>query len=177
MLQRTLWVLALTLAGCTSALPAGGGAPTAAAAAGTSPAEQGWLAPETVVDEYKVAGPIECPLDPTRPHDYLVTDAVIKEVNARCDEVVQIATAAVLKRHSLDSTTIGTSRVYSPYLDPGHEFSAPAYIVVFDLADGSQVAGGVFCAIGPCRFMNPRKLDAPEPVDHTGPEVESSPSS
>lgn len=75
MLQRTLWALALTLAGCTSALPAGGGVPTAAAPVETSPAEQGLLAPETIVDEYKVAGPIECPLDPSRPHDYLATPA------------------------------------------------------------------------------------------------------
>ena len=175
MLRRTLWVLALALAGCSSVLPPGGVAPASPAAAGPSP-RAAILAPETVIDEYKVGAPVECPLDPSVPHDYPITDAMVKEVNARCDEVLRIAKAAVIERHSLDSGVIGNYRVYSPFVAPGHALSAPAYIVVFDLADGSNVAGGVFCAIGPCQVMNPRPLDAPEPVDHSGPEVDSSPS-
>ena len=185
MLQRTLWVLALTLVGCTSAQTAGGGAltapaptappPTAPAATRPAPAEPGLLAPETVVDEYKVAGPIECPFDPSRPHDYEVTEAYIEATNARCDEVVQIARDAVIKRHALDSKTIGIFRVYVPYVKPGHALSGPDHIVVFDLADGTQVAARVACAIGPCQYSKPSPLDAPEPVDHSGTEGETPP--
>lgn len=176
MLRRTLWVSALTLAGCTSALTPGGGAPPASAPAEPS-AASGWLAPESVVDEYKVADGVECPFDPDLSHEYLVTEAVIKALNARCDEVVQIATAAVIKRHSLDSSVIGDHRVYVPSIPPGWAFSAGDYIVVFDLADGSQVAAGVACPLDRCQFTNPRDLDAPEPVDHSAPEAETSPSS
>jgi hypothetical protein len=35
----------------------------------------------------------------------------------------------------------------------------------------------VACPLDRCQFMNPRDLDAPEPVDHSAPESESSPSS
>jgi hypothetical protein len=177
MLRRTIWVVTLTLAGCTSALTPGGVAPTASAPAEPSPAASGWLAPETVVDEYKVADGAECPFDPDLPHEYLVSESVIKAVNAQCDEVVQIATAAVIKRHSLDSSVIGNHRVYVPYLLPGEAFSQPAYVVVFDLADGSHAAAGVSCPLERCVSWSPRDLDAPEPVDHSAPEVESSPSS
>ena len=185
MLRRTLWVLALALVGCTSALTAGGGAPTAPAptapaptapaATGPSPAEPGLLAPETVVDEYEVAGPIECPFDPSRPCDYQVTEAVIKAINAQCDEVVQISRDAVIKRHALDSKTIGIFRVYSPYLKPGHELSGPDFVIVFDLADGTQVAARVACGISSCQYSKPSDLDAPEPVDHSGTAGETPP--
>jgi hypothetical protein len=35
----------------------------------------------------------------------------------------------------------------------------------------------VACPLDRCQFTNPRDLDAPEPVDHSAPEAETSPSS
>ena len=64
MLRRTLWLLAVTLAGCTSALTPGGGAPAVSPMESVPPdAPQRTLAPETVIDGYTIgqAHP-DCPI-------------------------------------------------------------------------------------------------------------------
>ncbi|MGH3523259.1 MAG: hypothetical protein ACRDU4_10655, partial [Mycobacterium sp.] len=102
------------------------------------------MAPDSIVDGYQIGATDDCPYDPSVARTYVVTDAYIKALNARCNEVIQIAAVDVVNKHSLRSASaLGNYHVYDPYLPPGYLSSAPSYVVVFDLADGSQVASGV----------------------------------
>ncbi len=99
----------------------------------------GSLVSGTVVDRYKVASLADCPddRDPT------------------CDESLRIATDIATGKRGVPADAIVGHRFYYEFLPPGMSRGGPpVVIVVFDLADGSRVAVGVYCGVGPCQVVN-----------------------
>lgn len=97
----------------------------------------GALPSGTVIDGYTIGNPLDCPA----------------HGNATCDEFLQIATDTATGKRGVAAAAIVDHRFYSEFIPPGAATSGAAGIVVFDLADGSQVAVGVYCGVGPCQVM------------------------
>lgn len=154
MLRRTLPVLALLLAGCSSALTVGGVASGASQpAASQAAATKQVLAPRTVIDGIQVGSPIDCaaPVD--------------------CSAILSFAKTAATSTRGLVPGTIAGTSLYTPYV-PANMFSTGGgYVVVYDLADGVQMAIRVHCGVGPCQVVPLQPLidSLPTPSDYTNP--------
>jgi hypothetical protein len=116
--------LALALAGCSNGLTADGA-----------------LMPGTKVDRYTVGDPLECPTNGA----------------TLCDDYLRLATDTAIGKRGVAPTAIVGHRFYNEGIPtpPGATLSGPPVtIVVFDLADGSRVAVGVHCGVGPCQVID-----------------------
>ena len=170
MLRRTLWLLALTLAGCTNALT---------------------LAPETVIDGYTIGNTHEnCPISNPECAKILslvrsrgLASPAGRAQIADCSfskqecikftgspqgegfskdgmgEILGLAEDAMLaENNGLDPATIVGFQLYAesltPYKAPDGSWLAHRTggytIVVFVFADGSAHAAGVGCSVGQC---------------------------
>ena len=98
----------------------------------------GALVSGTVIDRYTIGDPLDCPA----------------HGDVRCDEFLRIATDTATNNRGVAPAAIVGHRLYSEFLPPGTFSGGGAVgVVVFDLADGSRVAVGVYCGVGPCQVM------------------------
>lgn len=94
--------------------------------------------PGTVIDRFTLGDPWPC-ADQVAPTD--------------CDEFIRIGTDT-LTANGLDPDSIVDHHIYSEALQPGSAPGGPGVaVVVFDLADGSQVAAGASCGVGQCQAV------------------------
>ncbi len=155
-----LVALTLTLTGCSSLATPGEAAPrTSEPAASTAAAPtQQVLANGTVVDNIRLGIAVDCEL----------------VAGSECTTALNLATTEAAARHNLALTSIGAPHFYLPYSPPGAVLGGGSgYIVVLDLADGSQAAVYVYC-FDRCQVIPPqpvRPMTLPSPDDH-GPMVD-----
>jgi hypothetical protein len=161
-----LVALTLVLTGCSSLATPGGAAPrTSEPAASAAPAAaQQVLANGTVVDNIRLGVAVDCKL----------------VAGSECTTALNLATTEAAGRHNLPLTSIGAPHFYLPYSPPGAALGGGGgYIVVLDLADGSQAAVYVYCfdrcQVIPPQPVRPMTLPSPGGYDtliwpHLGPE-------
>lgn len=66
-----------------------------------------------------------------------------------------MATDIATGKRGVPADSIVGHRFYYEFLPPGMSLGGPqVVVVVFDLADGSRVAVGVYCGVGPCQVVN-----------------------
>ena len=144
-----VFVLTLTLAGCSRLAALAGASP------GASEPQQ-VLANGDVVDGIRIGNASGCAVDPD------------------CATRLSLAKAAAIARHGLAPTSIGAAQFFMPYVTPGATLgSGGGVIVVFDLDDGSRAAVYTYC-FDTCLVVSPqpvRPLTAESPGDH-GPLVD-----
>jgi hypothetical protein len=98
----------------------------------------GSLVSGTVIDHYTIGGPLDCPANG----------------DATCDEYLRIATGTATGKLGVAPSAIVAHRFYRESIPPGTTLGGPPVgIVVFDLADGSRVAVGVYCGVGPSQVV------------------------
>lgn len=96
----------------------------------------GLRAPGTVIDGFTIGVPWTC---------------APQRVPTDCDEFIRIARASVTNR-GVDPDDIVVQNIYVEALTAGGALGGPSVaVVVFDLAEGSQVAAGAYCGVGPCQ--------------------------
>jgi hypothetical protein len=152
--------LALMLTGCSSLATTGGAAPrTEEPGASAAPAAGQQVLPNgTVVDNIRLGVAVDCGL----------------VAGSECTTALNLATTEAAARHNLASTSIGAAHFYLPYSPPGAVLGGGSgYVVVLDLADGSQAAVYVYC-LDKCQVIPPqpvRPMTLASPDDH-GPTVD-----
>jgi hypothetical protein len=98
----------------------------------------GSLVSGTVIDRYTIGGPLDC--------------ATIRD--ATCDEYLRIATDTATGKRGVAPASIIAHRFYYESISPGSTLGGPPVaVVVFDLANGSRVAVGAYCGVGPCQVV------------------------
>ena len=99
----------------------------------------GLRAPGSVIDRFTIGVPWTC---------------APQRVPTDCDEFIRIARASVANR-GVDPGDIVDQNIYIEALTAGSALGGPGVaVVVFDLADGSQVAAGAYCGVGPCQAVH-----------------------
>lgn len=99
----------------------------------------GALVSGTVIDRYTIGDPLEC--------------AAIRD--STCDEFLRIATETATGKRGVVPAAIVGHRFYTEFKPPGTTSGGGTTgIVVFNLADGSRVAVGVYCGVGPCQVVS-----------------------
>lgn len=131
--------LLLTLAGC-SRLPN----PAGAASVAPDPAA---LADGTIVDGHQVGQILDC--------------------STGCDDVLSFAETSAIDIRGLDQSAITDVHVYIPFIPAGMTATGGGYVVVYDLADGLQMAIRVHCGVGDCQVVPPQPIDVEPPIDYS----------
>lgn len=110
-----------------------------AALAGCSsgPTASGALVAGTVIDHYTLGAPLDC--------------AAYRD--ATCDEYLRIAIGTATTKRGVAPVAIVGHRFYRESIPGTVDGSSSVGIVVLDLADGSRVAVGVYCGVGPCQVV------------------------
>ena len=98
----------------------------------------GSLVSGAVVDRFKIGDRADCPDqdDPT------------------CDGSLRLATEVVTGQRGIEADSIVGHRFYYESVPAGTTLGGPPVtVVVFDVADGSRVAVGAYCGVGPCQVV------------------------
>ena len=129
----------LTVAGC-SRLPTPAGAATAAP-------DPAILADGSVIDGHQVGPIVDC--------------------TNRCKEVLSFAETSAIATRGLDPEAITDVRVYTTFLQPGMQQTGGGYVIVYNLADGLQMAIRVHCGVGDCQLVEPQPINVGPPIDYS----------
>ena len=125
---RPRWPLAIALTAFMQAALAG---------CSSGPAASGVLGPGTVIDHYTLGAPLDC--------------AAYR--NGTCEEYLRIAMSTVTTKRGFAPGAIVGHRFFGESIPGTVEGTSTVGIVVLDLADGSRVAVGVYCGVGPCQVV------------------------
>jgi len=109
----------------------------ALAGCSSEPAASGALVAGTVIDHYTLGAPLDC----------------ATYSDGTCDEYLRIAIATATTQHGVAPAAIIGHRFYRESIPGTVDGGSSVGIVVLDLADGSRVAVGVHCVVGPCEMV------------------------
>jgi hypothetical protein len=111
---------------------------TALAGCSNGSTASGPLLSGMVIDHYTLGDPIDCNAhrDPT------------------CEEHLQVAMGTATDKRGVAPEAIAGHHLFRESIPGTRPGSSSLIIVVFDLADGSRVAVGVYCGVGPCHVVN-----------------------
>ncbi len=97
----------------------------------------GALVSGTVVDHYTLGTPLDC----------------AAYADATCDEYLRVATDTATSKRGVAPAAIVGHGFYQESIPGTAEGSSTVGVVVLDLADGTRVAVGVYCGVGPCQLV------------------------
>jgi hypothetical protein len=98
----------------------------------------GDLVTGTVIDRFTIGDPLNC--------------AAVRD--ATCQDFLRIATDTAINKRGIALASIVGHRFYTEFIPAGSALGGPPVgVVVFDLDNGSRVAVGVYCGVGPCQVV------------------------
>jgi hypothetical protein len=108
-------------------------------ACSNEPPANGALAPGTMIEHYHIGAPLDCSASAA----------------STCDDYLRVALDTATTKRGIAPDAIMDHAFYQESIPDTTEGSSPHIaIVVLDISDGSRVAVGVYCGVGPCQVVD-----------------------